>query len=67
MKKLIPFLLIVTALGCGSDELSQADQAKLKASMSKGGDANAMTPEQRKEMEEYMRKNMGGSAPSAPK
>jgi hypothetical protein len=73
-KKILLLVIPIFAIaGCSDDGMSPADSAKMKADLSKGGDPNSMTPEQKKSMEDYMKKRgMGGggspapSAPSAP-
>lgn len=63
----ITMVLLLALVGCSGDDANSADNEKLKASLSKGGDRNAMTPAQQNAMEEYMKKNGQGGAASSPK
>lgn len=58
-------LAIFAVPGCGGDEaVSKEEEAKLKADLTKGGNKDAMTDEQKKQFEEYMKGR--NTAPSAP-
>jgi hypothetical protein len=62
--KLVLAFGVVCVLGCGNDDLSAAEDAKLKDQFKNPGPAKPLSSDQQKQFEEYMKKNMGG-APSA--